>query len=196
MNLRILLLLSPLVLVDCVCGPEVADEESAERAYLGLDTAVERMLALGFAGFNAADSANIPEQRDDGDEQGEMVVNGQVDQGASDNKGMRLDVDLIDYADEAIEDEDGNPVEVVYDTNDAPLVVDLSLRDIPDGTFDGTLAGTVTMEGDLEGDVTLTVAFDGALEAVGDGTARKEGSTAVTGTAESPYGTYDIDLTR
>lgn len=190
-----LLIATAFLLTDCACGG-VADEESAERAYLGLDTAVERMLALGFAGFNAADNANIPEQRGDGDAQGEMVVNGQVDQGASDNKGMRLDVDLIDYADEATEDEDGDPVEVVYDTGDAPLVVDLQLRDIPDGTWGGTLAGTVVMEGDLEGDVDLDVAFDGELAPDGDGTQRDEGTTAVTGTATSQYGTYDIDLTR
>lgn len=194
--MQLIVILAGVATLAAGCTPAVADEASAERAYLGLDRAVERALALGFAGFNAADSANIPEQRDDGEEQGEMVVTGQVDQGASDNKGMRLAVALDDYADAPIEDEAGEPVEVVYATGDAPLDVDLDLRGIPDGTFTGALSGTVTMTGDLEGDVTLALAFDGALEPDGDGTKRAEGTTAVTGTAESAYGVYDVDLTR
>lgn len=49
--------------------------------------------------------------------QGERIVNGQVDQGASDNKGMRLDVVLDDYADEPVKDDADLDVEVAYDAS-------------------------------------------------------------------------------
>src|SRR5688572_30747390 len=105
----------PCLLLALACGgPDdgVADEASAERAYLGLDRAIDRAIDLGFAGFNAANSANIPEQRDAGDITGEMIVNGQVDQGSSDNKNMRLEVTLAGgYQDVVLEGD----IAVTYD---------------------------------------------------------------------------------
>ena len=141
----------------CACG-DVGSEEDARIAYLGVDNVVTKALALGFAGFNAASSANIPAQSDDGDESGTIDVTGQVDQGASANKGMRLQVALADYSDGSIDDpqtEDSvEKIAIVYATADgAPLALDLQLRDIPTGTLTGTLAGTVTMSGDIEGDL-------------------------------------------
>ena len=68
---------APLVALALGCGGprgEVANEESAQYAYLGLDGAVDRALQLGFDGFNAAKSANIPEQTGDGDAAGTMTV--------------------------------------------------------------------------------------------------------------------------
>src|SRR5690606_2879256 len=111
---------------------------------------------LGMAGFNEASSANIADQEADGDVSGTMRVGGQVDQGASANKQLRLDVTLIDYADGVDLDQDGDDdgVEFVYDTEaDQPLALDLSLRDIPDGTFDGTFGGSAWIDGDLRGEV-------------------------------------------
>ena len=88
------------------CGPRgaVDNEVAARVAYLGLDRGVDRVIDLGFAGFNAANSANIPEQSDVGDVSGTMIVGGQVDQGASANKGMRLGVTLSAYSDGPVED--------------------------------------------------------------------------------------------
>ena len=196
--LAVLLLAAPFA-PSCSCG-EVGSEDDARLAYLGVDDAVTRALALGFAGFNAASSANIPAQADSGDESGTMDVTGQVDQGASANKGMRLQVALTDYSDGAIDDPETDEEEqlaIVYATADgAPLALELQLRDIPTGTLSGTLAGTVTMSGDLEGDLELAIDFAGTIEDDGaGGTERVVGSTDVSGTATSANGSYDIDTT-
>ena len=87
-------------------GGNVSTEADAELAYLGLDSIIEKAMNLGFAGFNAASSANIDEQAGVGDVSGDILVNGQVDQGNSDNKGMRLTVALVEYADEVLLNED------------------------------------------------------------------------------------------
>jgi hypothetical protein len=183
----------------CACG-EVGSEDDARIAYLGVDQVVTKALALGFLGFNAASSANIPPQSDDGDEAGTIDVTGQVDQGASDNKGMRLAVALEDYSDGAIDDpetDEDDQIEIQYATDDgSPLTLELSLRNIPDGTVTGTLAGTVVMTGDLEGNLELDVTLAGEIESDGSGgTQRVEGSTDVDGTAKGDNGTFDVDAT-
>lgn len=182
----------------CNCDG-VGSEEEARIAYLGIDTVIVRALALGFDGFNAADSANIPAQSADGAESGTIGVTGQVDQGSSDNKGMRLDVALVEYSDGTIDDpatDDEEELAIVYATADgAPLEVDLSLRDIPTGTLEGTLEGTVLMEGDLAGELQVSLSFAGEIEEAAGDTRRVEGSTDVTGTATSEAGTFEIDTT-
>mgnify|MGYP001575404801 CR=1 FL=1 len=195
--LAVVFLAAPLA-PSCACG-DVGSEEDARIAYLGVDDVVTKSLALGFAGFNAAASANIPAQSDTGDESGTIEVTGQVDQGSSDNKGMRLQVALAEYSDGTIDDPETEDTEeeiaIVYATADgAPLELDLQLRDIPSGTLTGTLAGTVAMSGDLEGDLELSISFAGAIEDDGaGGTERVEGSTEVSGTATSANGTFDVD---
>jgi hypothetical protein len=193
-----ILLAVPLLLA--ACGGSVSSEEEAELAYIGLDGAIERAMDLGFDGFNAADSANIPGQVGQGDESGTMTVNGQVDQGSSDNKGMRLTVALDEYQDVVdVDPEDDSEVVVTYWTDaEAELpVLNLSLRNIPDGTITGDFSGTFQMEGDLEGDVTLDVTLEGEIESDGGGgTQRAAGTITVTGTAQGPGGgSFDIDIT-
>lgn len=180
------------------CGG-VASEDDARLASLGLDTIVTRVLGMGFDGFNAADSANIPTQNADGDDSGTVSVAGQVDQGASANKGMRLQVTLDEYADDTIDDpetDDEEELALLYSTGDgAPLAVELSLRDIPDGTLTGTVAGDVLIEGDLQAEVEVALSLSGAIESDGaDGTRRVAGTTTVTGTVTSANGTFDVDL--
>ena len=190
------------------CGRGVNDEDAAELAYVGLDTAIERSMTLGFDGFNAADSANIADQTQDGDRSGTLTVGGQVDQGASDNKGMRLDLTLVEYSDRVLiaendedDPDDDEELEVVYDTNpDEEPTLDLQLRDLPDGTMTGTLTGSFELSGDLEGEVTLDLDIAADLEADPDGeegdVRRVAGTIRVTGTASSGWGTYDVDVTR
>lgn len=195
MNLRPLMLLA---LATTACHPEaVSTEAETERAYLGLDAGMTRALNLGMDGYNAASSANIDPQTTAGELTGTLTVTGQVDQGASDNKGMRLNLALTDFLDDT---RDGDTAfAVTYDTEtDSPPDLDLSLRGIPDGTVTGTLVGDFWMSGDLEGAVSLTLALDGGLELADDGVsvARTEGTTHITGTATSDYGTWPIDLTR
>lgn len=177
------------------CGGGVDDEESARLAYIGLDPSIDKILDLGFQGFNEAGSANIPEQSTTGDVSGTLVVNGQVDQGASNNKGMRLTATYTDYSDGAVPEDNEDVDDVIYDS-DPSLDVDLSMKGLPDADLTGTIAGTVIMEGGLEGPLTLNLAITGETEDDGTGTIRrKAGTVRVVGTATSDYGTFDVDVT-
>jgi hypothetical protein len=181
------------------CGEgEVSNEHNARQAYLGLDAAIDRAMQLGMAGYNAATSANIPDQTGEGDASGTMVVGGKVDAGVSANKEMELVVALDDYSDGALEDEDGGALHIVYQTDEDDLpALGLSLRNMPNGTFTGTFRGRFSMEGDLEGEVTLDLAVSGEIEEVpeSDGDIRrKRGTITVTGTATSRYGTSEVDV--
>ena len=189
--LRLPVLALALSLVNCG-GNEgaVNDPVSAELSYIGLDRAIDRAIDLGFDGFNAADSANIPEQTDNGELTGRMIVNGKVDQGSSDNKNMTLNVTLTDdYSDTVLDGER----EVVY--NGGPATLDLSFKGLPTATFTGTLRGSFSMTGDLAGAVTLDLQLSGMTEAgAGDIIVRKPGTIRVVGTASSDYGVYDVDV--
>jgi hypothetical protein len=181
-------------------GDGIDSDEEARRAYLGLDPSIEKSLALGFDGFNAASSANIDPQEDIGDLTGTLTITGQVDQGASDNKGMRLYVGMVDYADEKviIEGEE-EAINLTYNTSDDPTLqpyLNLSLRNIPDGTFTGTLTGTYYVSGDIEADVYLNLSMSGYIQDDGTGkTIRTPGTTTVTGVADSGDGTYEVNVT-
>lgn len=178
----------------CNPGPQgsvaVADEASARLAYLGLDRAIDRAIDLGFAGFNAANSANIPEQTGSGELSGTMTIAGKVDQGASANKGMRLEMTLAgDYADEILEGD----TDVIY--NGGPAALDMNFKGLPDADFSGTLRGTFVMDHDLIGEVALDLSMDGVTQDAGDGTiVRVAGSIHVTGTATSDYGVFMVDV--
>lgn len=173
------------------CGGGVGSEEDAKRVYQGLDASIDKAIQLGFDGFNAASSANIPEQEATGAKKGTMTIGGKVDQGSSSNKTMNLTEVLVGYSDDGL---------LLYDTPaGAPAALDMKLSKIPDGTLEGTLAGDYTVSGDLESTVTLTVSFTGDLEPVpSDATKvrRKPGTTHITGSAASDFGTYAIDITR
>jgi hypothetical protein len=171
----------------------VSNEEQARKTYFGLDTMVQKAMDLGFAGFNAASSANIPAQSGTGAVSGSINITGQVDQGSSANKGMRLKVELIGY-------QDDKTINVVYATNAAALpALELQLKSIPTGTLSGTLSGVFTMTGDLKGDVTLSLTMAGQLQADpadAKKVIRKPGTTTVTGTATSAFGTYAVNVVR
>ncbi len=173
------------------CGDGgVGSEEEAEQAYKGLDKSVDKAIQLGFDGFNSASSANISPQEGKGDKAGTITVSGKVDQGSSNNKTMSLDVTMKGYSDDE---------KLTYDTGGALPTLDMKLSKVPDGTLDGTLAGKFTISGDLEGPVTLSLQISGDLEPDPADTSkvrRKPGTTHITGSADSDYGTYDVDVTR
>jgi len=187
----------------CGDGDDLDSNEEARRAYFGLDGSIEKSLALGFAGFNAAQSANIDPQMAAGAAAGTLTITGQVDQGASANKGMRLHVGMVDYTDGDVvivqEGKDDVTVNITYNTNTDVTMqpfLDLKLQGIPTGTFTGTLTGTYLMEGDLAGEANLGLSFSGKLMSNGaGGTVRVVGMTTVTGTATSGDGTFDVNLT-
>lgn len=187
------------------CSDDGIDsDEAARRAYLGLDGSIEKSLNLGFAGYNSATSANIAPQNGTGDAAGALTITGQVDQGASSNKEMRLYVGMVDYTDGVFQVQvEGEQVPVDVDlTYDTSAVVTeqpylhLSLRNVPDGDFTGELTGTYLLAGDIEGDVTLTLTMAGAIMDGGGGVVvRVPGSTTITGTATSGDGLYDVAIT-
>jgi hypothetical protein len=138
-----------------------------------------------------------------GDLAGMLTITGQVDQGASANKGMRLRIGMVDYTDGEIliqqEGKDDVLVSLTYDTDADPALqpfLDLKLANIPSGTFTGTLTGSYIMEGDLDGKADLNLTFAGKLMSNGaGGTTRVPLMTTVTGTAKSGDGTYDVNIT-
>ena len=171
------------------CGNGVSSSADAEKAYLGLDPSVDKAITLGFAGFNSAASANISPQIADGGVSGTMTVTGQVDQGSSANKGMRLLDALSNYSDDG---------KITYNTDQAALpALTINLKGIPTGTFDGSLNGSFAMSGGLSGQVSIALTFTGQLAAGPNNTVvRQPGTTHVTGTATSSAGTYPVDVTR
>ncbi|MDP3232372.1 MAG: hypothetical protein Q8S33_01785 [Myxococcales bacterium] len=194
MNTKALALLT---LFAVSCGPpQVSSEETARRAFLGLDRSIGKSLTLGFAGFNAASSANIPDQSTTGDDGGTLTISGQVDQGASANKGMRLKVAMAAYSDGVVSF-DGGTVRLVFATSSDQPALNLQLKNIPDGTYTGSLAGTYQMQDDLTGTVQLDLSMSGQLENDGSGkTRRKVGTTTVTGTATSASGVFQVNVTQ
>jgi hypothetical protein len=182
------LLCTMLLVAGCGNG-SVMSMADAQKAYTGIDLSIDKAITLGFQGFNAASSANIAPQTASGTVSGTLTVTGQVDQGSSANKGMRLAANYTAYSDDG---------KVVYDANPASLpALDMMLKSIPTGTLSGTFAGPLTMTGDLKNTVTLTLAFTGDLQAgAGSTVERKPGTTHITGTAVSDYGTFTVDVTR
>ena len=187
-----------LLVVSCGSGGQVSSEEQARRAYLGLDKAVGKGMQLGFDGFNSASSANISPQTADGGKSGTMTVTGQVDQGSSANKGMRLKVGLSNYSDGDVVLDGGTNVAIAYATPDGGTLaaLDLALKNIPSGTFSGTMLGDFEMSGGLTGTVKLDLAMAGDIEDGGAGKVqRKVGTTTVTGKATSGTGAFVVNLT-
>ena len=150
---------------------------------------MDKAITLGFAGFNSASSANISPQSADGGVSGTMTVTGQVDQGTSANKGMRLLDALSSYSDDG---------KVTYNTDSNALpALTINLKGIPTGTLDGSLNGSFAMSGELGGQLLLALTFAGQIESGPNNTVvRKTGTTHITGTATSAAGTYAVDVTR
>jgi hypothetical protein len=203
----LMVLMCAVLAAGCADDDEVNSDEQARRAYLGLDKSIEKSLNLGFDGFNAATSANIAPQMTAGDIAGTVTVSGQVDQGASSNKTMRLNIALVAYDDgDIVVNDDGDTIHVVYDTSTDVTMqpyLSLTLQNVPTGTLTGSLTsntnmtGVYQLSGDMVGTLTLNVTINGMLMA-GDGTTvvRVPGSTTVIGTATNQDGgVYNIDLT-
>ncbi len=196
-TLRLVILLG-LSSLSCGGGGQLSSEEQARRAYVGLDKAVGKSMQLGFDGFNSASSANISPQTAAGMKTGTLTITGQVDQGASANKGMRLKVEMTNYSDGDVAVDGGSSVAITYATTDGGTqpALDLSLKNIPNGTFTGTLVGDFEMSGGLSGSVKLDLTMSGAIEGAGGGKVqRKVGSTNVTGKATSGTGVFQVNVT-
>jgi hypothetical protein len=113
---------------------------------------------------------------------------------------MRLSVGMVDYTDGAVVIEgEEEEINITYDTSTDPLMqplLNLTLRNIPTGTLDGTLTGVYVMTGDVEGEATLNLTFSGTLQMSDTGgVSRVPGMTVVTGTASTGDGMYEVDVT-
>src|SRR5687768_2047110 len=182
------LIVAAVLAVSACNSDSVASVEDARNAYLGLDLAIDKAITLGFAGFNSASSANISAQMANGTTSGTLTVTGQVDQGASANKGMRLFTAFANYSDNGL---------ITDNTSTALPALNLMLLNIPTGTLTGTLIGNVTMTGEQEGNLALNLTFTGQLQAgTGGLVERKPGTTHITGTATSSAGVFNVDVTR
>ena len=61
------------------CGNDVSSTGDAQKAYLGLDTSVDKAIQLGFDGYNLDPTgANIQPQTANGGVAGTMTVTGQT----------------------------------------------------------------------------------------------------------------------
>lgn len=186
--------------VGACTSDDIDSDEQARRAYLGLDASIARSLSLGFDGFNAATSANISPQQAAGTTAGTLTITGQVDQGNSSNKGMRLQVGMVAYSDGPfVVAEDDLTIEVTYETATDPTMqpaLSVMLKSIPTGTLEGTLIGIYHLTGDITGDVALDLTFAGMLQDAGGGNViRAPGTTTVTGSATQGDGVYNVTLT-
>lgn len=207
MPLPYLLAASSLLIAAC-SSDSVDSDEQARRAYLALDKSISKSLNLGFQGFNMASSANITPQTGMGDKAGTLTISGQVDQGSSANKGMRLNVAMVGYDDGPVKYNDaGDTVHIIFDTNTDVTMqpyLDLKMMGIPTGTLSGTLTsntnmtGVYKLSGDIKGDLTLNLTITGSLmPGTGTGTTveRVAGTTTVTGTAtNSDGGMYMVNV--
>jgi hypothetical protein len=171
------LIVAAVLAVSACNSDSVASVEDARNAYLGLDLAIDKAISLGFAGFNSASSANISAQTANGTTSGTLTVTGQVDQGVSANKGMRLFTAFANYSDAG---------QISYTTSSVALpALNMMLMNIP------------TMSGEEEGDLVLNLSFAGEIQAGAGGLVeRKPGTTRITGTATSSAGTFNVDVTR
>lgn len=211
-HLRLGVVLSVALAGACGGDDGIDSNESARRAYLGLDPSIPQSLQLGFDGFNSAQSANIAPQMTVGEDTGTLTITGQVDQGSSANKGMRLHVGMVDYSagpftvvvNEGQDSEEEVTVDLTYSTSDVEAdqpYLNLSLKDIPTGTLEGTLTGVYHVTGeiapdaDFAADVTLDLTFMGTLVDLGGGMTGRAPGTVVTGTATSGDGVYEVNLT-
>jgi hypothetical protein len=192
------------------CGGDddgVDSNEEARRAYLGLDPSIEQSIKLGFDGFNAASNANIDPQTTAGLADGTLTVTGQVDKGASSNKGMRLNIGMVGYDNGDVPyDDDGHTIHVVYDTSSDVTMepyLSMQLMNFPEGTLSGTLdsnttmTGVYTLSGDIEGSLTLQLTISGTTMAGTDAgsVVRVPGTTTVSGTATNgDGGVYEINI--
>ena len=174
-----LLLFSCILMSVCAltsaCSDDISSDEEARQAYLSLDPVVAQALDLGFEGFNAASSANIPAQSAAGPKGGTISVAGKVNQGSSSNKNMDLTLGLVGWtADTAI------VFHTSTDTAAQPKLT-LSLKKLPDADLTGTLVGTFTMTGDLKRAVVLNLSIVGKTMADSTGKiVRKPGSMRIT----------------
>jgi hypothetical protein len=170
----------------------------AASAYFGLEEAVYRAVDLALVGLNGASSANLPAETGNGDISGTLTVTGHVDQGVSDNKTMNVATAFMVYQDRLPTAEGGAASGITYDTDAVSLpMLSILLRNIPNGSFTGSLSGALHMSGKLNGDVVLVLAINGSVEPVPGMPGkiqRVPGTTYVTGTATSDYGTYRLDL--
>ena len=172
--------------------------EQARHAYLGLERSIATAVQLGIDGFNTASSSNITPQSAAGLRDGSITVTGQVDQGASSTKEMRLYVRMAGYDDGDVPVALGETMHIIYNTQlamEQQPSLQLKLTDIPTGTLSGSLTsnalgtGVYQLTGDVTGQLKLNLTIMGTLEGgAGNSITLKPFATKVVGTATHESG--------
>jgi hypothetical protein len=178
-------------------GNSIDSNEQARRAYLGLDKSISKSLSLGFAGYNAASSANIPAETAPGDASGTLTITGHVAQGNPGQSSMGLNVAMMMYSDGKFMVDDKTMIQVTYDTGtSAQPSLSLKLNSSAGDSLSGSLSGDYQMSGDLQGTVTLNLQLSGTFSGTAPNVTRTPGSTTVTGTATNTSGgSYAVNVT-
>lgn len=180
--------LLPLLLTCAGCT--LSPEEAVKQAYLGLDSSLDKTLGLAFTGFNESKDTDVPQQTAHGAWTGSMAILGTVEKTGTTDATLKLVEGMKEYCD------DGKHT---YDTTSSNLpVLQLELKNMPIGTFTGSLTGEFTASDGVAGQVVLDLTFEGVVEPISGGTkvAPKSGATHITGTTTLNSATYDVDKTR
>ena len=123
----------------------VSSDEEARRAYFGMDESIANSSRSALQASTPRPAPTSRRSRPRAPRAGTITITGQVDQGNSNNKGMRLHVGMAGYTDgQVVIDGKALDVNITYATNaDSALqpALTLSLKNIPTGTLTGTLVG-------------------------------------------------------
>ena len=190
---RQVMLISASLMGAALGGCDDSTGNEAIDAYEGIDPALDRMLQLGFVGFNAASGDTLPEQLATGAASGSMVVNGKVSVGNAVDRDLRLTTLITNYSDGP-----AGPDALAINYNaTAVIIAEMTMTGLPDATLTGTITGTIGMSGELTGTLTLDLTITGQTEEDANGDVQiKTGTLHLSGSASSQNGLHTVDVTR
>jgi hypothetical protein len=178
-------LLGVFVLVGC--GSDTINQR-AQTVYVEIQDVIYDSMELAFKGFNTATSATVPPQTKTGDNKGTLTVTGQVDQGTSPDKAMKLQLELVDYP-------SASTTNTTFKTGATKPSLNINLKGIPNGTLDALLSGDFLMSGTLSGTATLSITMTGTLQKDPSNTSKVQPAKySIKGTTKSDYGTHSVDI--
>lgn len=170
------------------CDSSSASTERARQLFLGFDHSIDNSLQLALDGYNSSGGGGFSQQTINGLLMGTMNVAGTVNNLSSTQAQLRLTEELINYSDY------GN---YLFNTTGSRLLLSLNLEGIPNGTFDGSLVGMVTVSSAQDTLAQVNISLKGMLQPLGGKTVqRTPGATLIKGSFSAGSDTYAIDVQR